>query len=83
MGHLCSLYPGTCRALCQWQGASQGALVVKNPPASAGDARDPDPWVRKIPWRRKWQPTPVFLLGEVHKYSCWENPNLDIEPGGL
>ena len=21
-----------------------------------------DPWVRKIPWRRKWQPTPVFLL---------------------
>ena len=20
-----------------------------------------DPWVRKIPWRRKWQPTPVFL----------------------
>ena len=23
-----------------------------------------DPWVRKIPWRRKWQPTPVFLPGE-------------------
>ena len=23
-------------------------------------------WVRKIPWRRKWQPTPVFLLGESH-----------------
>ena len=22
-----------------------------------------DPWVRKIPWRRKWQPTPVFLPG--------------------
>ena len=21
-----------------------------------------DPWVRKIPWRRKWQPTPVFCL---------------------
>ena len=21
------------------------------------------PWVRKIPWRRKWQPTPVFLPG--------------------
>ena len=20
-----------------------------------------NPWVRKIPWRRKWQPTPVFL----------------------
>ena len=23
-----------------------------------------DPWVRKIPWRRKWQPTPVFLSGK-------------------
>ena len=25
-----------------------------------------NPWVRKISWRRKWQPTPVFLLGESH-----------------
>ena len=25
-----------------------------------------DPWVRKIPWRRKWQPTPVFLPVESH-----------------
>ena len=24
------------------------------------------PWVRKIPWRRKWQPIPVFLTGEFH-----------------
>ena len=24
------------------------------------------PWVGKIPWRRKWQPTPVFLAGEFH-----------------
>ena len=23
-------------------------------------------WVRKIPWRKKWQPTPVFLPGESH-----------------
>ena len=35
------------------------------------------PWVRKIPWRRKWQPTPVFLPGEFHGqrglegYSPW------------
>ena len=25
-----------------------------------------DPWVGKIPWRRKWQPIPVFLLGISH-----------------
>ena len=25
-----------------------------------------DPWVGKIPWRRKWQSTPVFLPGESH-----------------
>ena len=30
-----------------------------------------DPWVRKIPWRRKWQPTPVFLPGESHGQRIW------------
>ena len=36
-----------------------------------------DTWVRKIPWRRAWQPTPVFLPGESHGqrslvgYSSW------------
>ena len=25
-----------------------------------------NPWVGKIPWRKAWQPTPVFLLGECH-----------------
>ena len=25
------------------------------------------PWVGKIPWRREWLPTPVFLLGEFHE----------------
>jgi len=43
------------------------ALVVKNPPANAGDIGDGfNPWVRKIPWRRKWQHTPVFLPGASH-----------------
>ena len=26
-----------------------------------------DPWVEKIPWQRKWQPTPVSLPGESHR----------------
>ena len=47
--------------------ASQMVLVVKNPPVNAGDIKDSfNPWVRKIPWRRAWQPTPVFLPGEPH-----------------
>ena len=47
--------------------SSQVALVVKNLPANARDIRDTfDPWVKKILWRRKWQPTPVFLPGESH-----------------
>ena len=25
-----------------------------------------NPWVRKIPWKRKWQPTLVFLAGKFH-----------------
>ena len=25
-----------------------------------------DPWVGKIPWRKEWQPTLVFLPGELH-----------------
>ena len=35
--------------------------MVENLPANAGN-----PWVRKIPWRREWQPTPVFLPGKYH-----------------
>ena len=42
-----------------------------------------DLWVGKIPWRRVWQPTPVFLLGESHGqrslvgYSPWGRKESD------
>ena len=42
-----------------------------------------DPWVRKILWRRKWQPTPVLLLGKPHGrrilvgYTPWGLKELD------
>ena len=32
---------------------------------NTGDPRF-NPWVRKIPWRREWLPTPVFLPGELY-----------------
>ena len=41
--------------------------MVKNPPANTGDIRDLGltlGW--KIPWKRAWQLTPVFLPGESH-----------------
>ena len=30
-----------------------------------------DPWVRKIPWRRKWEPTLVFLLENAMDRGAW------------
>ena len=42
-----------------------------------------NPWVGKIPWRRKWQPTPVFLPGKSNGqrslvgYSPWGRKELD------
>ena len=43
-----------------------------------------NPWVGKIPWRRKWHPTPVFLAVEFHRqrslveYSSWDRKELDM-----
>ena len=52
-----------------------GDTVVKNLPANAGDASDGfNPWVGKIFWSRKWQPTLVCLPGKIP----WTE-----EPGGL
>ena len=44
--------------------ASLVAQMVKNLPAVWETGFDP--WVGKIPWRGKWQPTPVFLPGKPH-----------------
>ena len=50
---------------------------------NVGDLPEFDPWVRKIPWRREWQPTPVILPGElcgqrnVVGYSPWSHKEPD------
>ena len=55
--------------------ASLVAQSVKNLPAM--EETRFDSWVGKIPWRRKWQPTPVFLPGKsqgqwsLAEYSPW------------
>ena len=43
-----------------------------------------NPWVKKVPWSRKWQPTAVFLPGKFHRqrslvgYSPWRLRELDV-----
>ena len=80
-------------ALVKWNSyfmARQGfphSLGVKNPfSCHCRRPRRPgfDPWIRKIPWRRKWQPTPVFLPGELcgqwslMGYSSWGHKESDM-----
>ena len=70
LGSLTSMCILTTKALAFWhlyiiyfsESASQVALILKNLPANEGDIMRLgfDPWVGKIPWRRAWQPTPVF-----------------------
>ena len=58
-----------------------GGGVVKNSPVHAGA---PSPWIGKMLWRRKWQPTPVCCPGKSHGqrslvgYSPWGRK--DIAP---
>ena len=58
--------------------------MIKNLPDNAGDIEIRfNPWGRKIPWSRKWQPAPVFLPGKFHGqrtlvgYSPWGHKELD------
>ena len=85
-GHLTSASAVFCllcllflNILILWSNVQRGfpsGSVVKNLPANAGEEQF-DPRVGKIPWRRRWQPTPVFLPGKVHGqrslagYSPW------------
>ena len=74
-----SLSPAIFFLLCLLQGFPD-AVVTKNLPANAGDLRHGfNPWVGKIPWRRAWQPTPVFLPGE----SYAQRSLMDYSPWGL
>ena len=38
-----------------------------------------DPWVGKIPWRREWQPSPVFLPGKIP----WMEEPVGLQSMGL
>ena len=54
---------------------SHVVLLVKNPPANAGDLRDTG-------WIPGWERSPGVGNGNLLQYSCLENP-MDRKPGGL
>ena len=47
--------------LPRWLGGKESACQFRRRKRSRFD-----PWIRKIPWSRKWQLTPVFLSGKSH-----------------
>ena len=65
---------------------SGSSLVVQKAESVCLQCRRPgfDPWIGKIPWRRKWQPTPVLLPGKFHGlrslvgYSPWGRKKSDM-----
>ena len=76
--HQCSCFNKLSFLLIRLFEGDQGPSVliaqsVKNLPARKRPGFDS--WVGKIPWRRQWQPTPVFLSGESHGFP--------EEPDGL
>ena len=75
------------RVLSSCSVCDKAVLVVRNPPANAGDLRDTGliPGLRRFPWRRAWQPTLVFSPGEFHgqeelagSNSSWGCKELDM-----
>ena len=63
-------------------GGSDGKVYVYNA-GDLGSIPGFDPWIGKIPWRRKWQSTPVLLPGKSHGqrslvgYSPWGRKESD------
>jgi len=64
-------------------GGFKGGSVVKEPACQCRRLKRFYPWIRKIPWDRKWQPPSVFLPGKFHRhrrlegYSPWSPKELD------
>ena len=61
----------------------------KEPASQCRRCRRPgfDPWVGKVPWRRKWHPSPVSMPGKFHgqrslaSYIPWGHKELDMTSG--
>ena len=73
------------RGIVRWKQGFLGGASGKEPACQCRRLKRHgfDPWVKKFPWRRAWQPTPVFLSRESHGqrslagYSPWGCKELD------
>ena len=67
-----------CQGLPRWLSGKEPAYLCRRCRRHGFN-----PWVRKTPWRRAWQPTPIFLPGKSHGprglagYSPWGHKELD------
>ena len=74
-----SLGSGLKRGLPQWFRGKESSCQRRK-----HRRRQFDPWVGKIPWRKKWQPTPVFLPETFHgqrslvSYNPWGPKESDM-----
>ena len=70
--------------ITKWMHGSHGKESASNADVINADQPRFNLWVRKMPWSRKWQPTPVFLPGEFHRqrslagYSPWGHRESDM-----
>ena len=51
----------TCKIRIHWRSGKESICQYRR-----GGRCGFNPWARKIPWRRKWQPAPIFLPGKSH-----------------
>ena len=76
MGMITAIFPQ--QGLPTWRGGKEPSCHCRRHKRHGFDS-----WVGKIPWRRKWQPTPVFLPGKSHRqrslvgYSLWGHKQSD------
>ena len=72
-----SLQSGHCCMVVLYLPNRQSSLVAQTVRVCLQGRRPGfDPWVGKIPWRREWQPTLVFLPGNSHGWGSRAGPNL-------
>ena len=72
---------GVSQDICKWNCWVLSCFYGFPSGSDSEECRRPgfDPWVKKIPWQKEWQHTPVFLPGESHErkspagYSPWDS----------